>query len=279
MTTLAGHSSSIETVPGNILFRHSWPIDNAKAHVLISHGYGEHCLRYDHVARRLNDQGYSVYSFDHRGHGQSPGRLGQVQSFDAVIDDMTIVVDTVRSEIDDKPFFIWGHSMGGLITSAYVVRHQPKLTGLVLTSPGIKSDGNVSPILIALSGFISTFLPWLPVHVLDPNAISRDQTEVDMYINDPKVYHGKILARTGNGMVTTINEVESKLGTITLPFITLHGTQDKLVNHAASELLFEKAASQDKTIKLYDGGYHELFNDTCKEEFFADLLEWLNARC
>jgi alpha-beta hydrolase superfamily lysophospholipase len=247
--------------------------------MLIVHGYGEHCLRYDHVARRLNDQGYSVYSYDHRGHGQSPGTLGQVPSFDALIDDMKVMFDLVKAEAGDKPFFVWGHSMGGLITSAFTVRHQPDVAGLVLTSPSVKSDGNVSPFLIAMSGFIATFLPWLPVHELDPNGISRVQEEVDMYVADPKVYHGKILARTGNGMMNTIKEVESKLDTITQPFIAMHGTQDSLVHHSASELLFEKASSEDKQLKLYDGAYHELFNDTCKEEFFADLFEWLNARC
>ena len=100
-----------------------------------------------------------------------------------------------------------------------------------------------------------------------------------MYVNDPKVYHGKILARTGNAMVNTIQYIETNLDKISLPFIAMHGTKDGLVNHAASELLYEKASSEDKTLKLYDGGYHELFNDVCKEEFFSDFFDWLNARC
>lgn len=279
MSTALGKSSTIEVGGGVALFRHSWLVSDPKATVLIVHGYGEHCTRYYPVARRLNGQGYSVYSYDHRGHGRSPGKLGQIPSFDAVIDDLKVVVDSVRGEIGDQPLFIWGHSMGGLITSAFVVRSQPEVKGLVLTSPGIKSDGNVSPVLIALSGLISTFLPWMPVLALDPKAISRVQKEVDKYVNDPMVYHGKILARTGNGMMKIINEVESKLDTITLPFIAMHGTKDGLVHHSASELLMEKASSEDKTLKLYEGGYHELFNDECREEFFSDLLEWLNARC
>ncbi|MFP6615955.1 MAG: alpha/beta hydrolase [Candidatus Hydrogenedentota bacterium] len=279
MSPALGESSTIEVGGGVALFRHFWLISDPKAHVLIVHGYGEHCTRYYPVARRLNDRGYSVYSYDHRGHGRSPGKLGHVPSFDAVIDDLKVVFDSVQGGIGDEPLFIWGHSMGGLITTAFTVRNQPEVEGLVLTSPGVKSDGNVSPVLIAMSGLIAAFLPWMPVHALDANGISRVQKEVDKYVNDPMVYHGKILARTGNGMMNTIKEVESKLGTITLPFIARHGTEDSLVHHSASELLFEKASSEDKTLKLYDGGYHELFNDECKEEFFSDLLGWLNARC
>ncbi|MFP6581678.1 MAG: alpha/beta hydrolase [Candidatus Hydrogenedentota bacterium] len=271
---------SLEVGADMSLFRKSWPLHAPKANVLIVHGYAEYCERYDHVAERLNEHGYAVYSYDQRGHGNSPGTLGQIPSFDALTDDLAKVLNTLQDEVDEHlPFFIWGHSMGGLVTSACTIRHQPDITGLVLTSPGVKADETVSPVLKALSGIIAAVLPKVPVHALDPTGISRDEVEVKKYIEDPLVYHGKILAQTGNQLVKTIDFVEANYGKITVPTLIMHGTEDRLVNVIASEALHAGMSSSDKTLKIYDGGYHELFNDIIREEFFTDLFAWLDAHC
>lgn len=272
-------SGTIDVEPGITLTRASWPVHDARANILIVHGYAEYGYRYQRVAERLNERGYGVYAYDHRGHGKSPGTLGQIPSFNALIEDLAKMVEAVRSEIDpQKPLFIWGHSMGGLVTSAYTIRHQPDVAGIVLTSPGVKSDDSVSAVLKLLAPIIAKVLPKMPVHELDPNGISRDEHEVKLYVEDPLVYHGKILAQTGHQLVETIKFVESNFHKIDIPVYVLHGTKDRLVSSRAGEAIYEGMSSSDKTLKLYDGGYHELFNDTIRDEFYEDLFFWLDAR-
>ena len=275
-----GTTATITVADGVELFRRSWPLPNAKANILIVHGYAEHCDRYEDAARRFNERGYGVYAYDHRGHGNSPGKLGQIPSFDALIDDLKLVVDAVRGEVNPAaPLFIWGHSMGGLVSTAFILRNQPDCTGIILTGPGVKSDENVSPFLKAIAGFLARFLPFLPVHTLDPTGVSRDQAEVDKYISDPRVYHGKILARTGHQLMKTIDFVEANFADFDLPVYILHGTKDRLVHYRAGEDMYAKIASTDKKLNLWEDAYHELHNDTIRDDFYAEILAWMDERC
>jgi len=263
---------------GARLFQQSWVVDNPKARVLIVHGYGEHSGRYAHVAERLNRAGYSVYAYDHRGHGKSPGHMGHIPNFDRLIADLDELSKTLFREEAQLPWFVFGHSLGGLVTASWVVRHKPSVRGLVLTNAGVKADDNVAPMLRKVAGLMARLAPHFVVHKLPLDGLSRKPEEVEKYKADPLVYHGNIGARTGYEMMRTIDALQARMGEITLPFIVIHGTADRLVPYAASQLLHDRAASTDKTLRLFEGGYHELFNDTCADEFFDVMLGWLNAR-
>lgn len=262
---------------GARLFTQSWIVESPRARILIVHGYGEHSGRYAHVAERLNREGYAVYAYDHRGHGKSPGRMGHIPSFDRLIADLNEYSARLFAE-NPGTWFVFGHSLGGLVTASWVVRHRPNLRGLILTNAGVKADDNVAPLLRKVAAIAARLAPHMVVHKLPIDGLSRRKEVVEAYKNDPLVYHGNIGARTGYEMMRTIEWIQPKLSEITLPLFTAHGTEDKLVPCAATVMLHERAASADKTTKLFEGGQHELFNDTCAEEFFADIIAWLNAR-
>lgn len=263
---------------GARLHQQRWTPAQIKGHVLIAHGYGEHSGRYGHVAERLNREGYAVYAYDQRGHGKSPGRMGHIPSFDRIITDLDEISKNLFRQSPAGPWFVFGHSLGGLVTASWVVRHQPSVRGLVLTNAGVKADDTVAPLLRKMAGVVARIAPHLVVHTLPIEGLSRDPEVVARYKADPLVYHGSIGAHTGHEMMRAIDALQPRFGEIVLPFIAMHGTADRLVPYAATTMLYEKAGSKDKTLKLFEGGYHELFNDLCAEEFFTVLLGWLRAR-
>ena len=257
------------------LYERHWPVDNPKANIVITHGFGEHCARYDHVAARFNQAGFSVYSYDLRGHGNSPGKMGTVNSFVDLAGDLDAYLTHLSPRLEGRPLFLYGHSMGGLVLANYTIHNAPQVAGLIFSAAGVKADESVSPLLQKVSGIMSAVLPGVPVHELDVTGISRVQEEVDKYVNDPLVYHGKINARTGHQMLTTMKYVEANMDKITQPFLAVHGKEDRVVKCDASEMLNEKAASSDKTLKLYDDGYHELHNDLLKDEVLDLYVDWI----
>ena len=268
-------TDTFEATNGVLLYERRWLVPDPEASIVIIHGYGEHCERYDHVAERMNAEGYSVYAYDHRGHGESPGKMGYIPSFKLLIDDLDAYLCHLHGSIQNTPTILFGHSMGGLILTEYAIAYKPDVAGLVFSSPGVKPDENVAPLLQKISGIMASICPILPVHFLDPAGISRVESEVKKYASDPKVYHGKILARTGHELLETMKHASSNLGEINLPLLLLHGTDDPFVSVDSSQLMFEKTSSIDKTLKLYEGDYHEVFNDHSRERFLSDLLEWI----
>jgi len=259
------------------LFERSWSVPSPKACVLIVHGYGEHCTRYGHVAERFNEEGFSVFAYDQRSHGESPGKKGTVSSIELLSDDLAEFLENVRGRVGDTPVFIFGHSMGGLVLALFAIRHTPEIRGLLFSSAALES-AKISRILRLASSILARFLPEFPVRELDVTGLSRIPEVVNRYTSDPLVYHGKIGARTGRAMMKAIDFVGEHFEDIVLPFIAQHGTGDRIVPPAASELLFERAASKDKFLKLYDGAYHEVFNDLGSETFLNDSMDWIKAR-
>jgi acylglycerol lipase len=259
-------------------FEIAWVPEAAlRGHVVLVHGYAEHCKRYAHVARHLNALGFAVHSYDQRGHGQSPGKRGFIGSFDVLLGDLDTYLAHIQARLAGAPVFLMGHSMGGLVSTRFVQTRTVPFRGLVVSSP-LLAIGDVSPVLIALAGLLGKLTPTLPVLALDAKAISRDTREVAAYESDPLVYHGKILARTGAELNAAIKAAQAAFAAITLPLLAFHGTADQLAPVAGSRLLHAGAASKDKSLREYDGGYHELLNEAEREVVLTALGDWLLAR-
>jgi acylglycerol lipase len=261
---------------GGSVYWQAWSPPKAKAVVVISHGLAEHSGRYTHVAERLNDAGYAVYALDHRGHGKTDGTPGNIDRFAYVRGDLDTLLTQARGEHPGLPVFLLGHSFGGLVALDYLVaRGESGLTGLVLSSAavdpsvGTALERRVAPVLSALA-------PNLGIVPLDATAVSRDPAEVKKYVEDPLNYHGKIRARTGAESLAAVARVGSGLGTVTLPVLVFHGTEDRLVSPSGSKMIAERIASSDKTLKLYDGLFHETFNEPEKDAVLDDLVIWLD---
>ena len=183
----------------------------------------------------------------------------------------------VRSKYPDTRIFIVGHSVGGTIATVFAVHHQDEFDGLILSAATLKVGASVSPGLIIIARALSLLLPKMGLDVIDASALSQDKAVVDAYVNDPLVYRGKIRARLGAELIKAIQTLPGQMPKIGLPILIMHGTADRLSDPNGSEILYERVGSRDKTLKRYDGFYHEIFNEPGREQVFADMGSWVEA--
>lgn len=279
-TALRHATSSLQTYDGLRLFRQRWgPMSEARGAVLLVHGYAEHSGRYRHVAERLGREGLAVYAYDQRGYGRSEGRRAFVRAFDQYVVDLHDVWQRVRAEASaGRPLFLMGHSMGGLVCALYVLDHGARPAGLVLSSPAVRVDPDVSPWLQKAARLVSLLAPRLPTAPVKEGTLSRDPEVVAATQADPLNYHGRTLARTGAELLRAGRRVEQNAARLTLPLLVFHGTGDRLIDPSGSQVLYHKATSPDKTLRLYDGYFHETMNDLGRARVLDELAAWLGRR-
>ena len=261
----------------NLYWRCWLPDGQVKAIILVAHGLGEHIARYNNLVNHLVPRGYAVYGLDHQGHGKSEGTRVFVDRFQAYLYDLKTLFDMVRKDNPGKKIILYGHSMGGLIAAAYALQHQAEIDGLVASAPALKPGESITPATIALARILSAVAPKLGVQALDSTFLSHDKAVVEAYDKDPLVYRGKITARLGSELFSAMSKVEAQMPSITLPLLILQGSDDKLANQDGAKTLYEKAGSKDKTLKIYDGFYHEVHNEPGNAKVFADLDAWLDS--
>jgi len=262
----------------NLYYRGFLPDGRARAGLLVVHGLAEHSGRYTNVVDYFVPGGFAVYAFDQRGHGQSEGLRGYVEKFSHYTDDLNLFVEMLRAKHAENKLFIIGHSVGGLIALAYSLHHQGKCDGLILSSTTIKPGNSLSPVKIMLARLLSLVAPRMGVDVIDASAISREQAVVDAYVNDPLVYRGKIRARLGDELIGAMGMLSNRMPEINTPVLIMSGTADRLSDPEGSRMLNERIGSRDKTLKLYGGFYHEIFNEPGREQVFNNMNGWLAAR-
>ena len=262
---------------GRRIFTQSWlPEGSPRDQVVIAHGYAEHSGRYDAVARFLTARGFAVHALDHHGHGRSEGARAVIERFAQADADIDTLVDRVRADSGLATVKLIGHSMGGSLALNYALGHQEKLSGLVLSGPAI--GGKMARVTRWLLAVISTFAPQRGTIALDGNAVSRDPAVVAAYIADPLVFRGKVPARTAYEMFKAIHSYPARVGSLTVPCLLMHGEADTLVSAKLAAPVFDGIASPDKTVRLWPGLFHEIFNEPEREEVLGLTAEWLEAR-
>ncbi len=259
------------------LFTQSWRPASPRGAVVLAHGYAEHSARYAALAYFLAGHSFAVHAIDHRGHGKSAGERANVTVFRAYVNDLERFVEQVRQEQPELPYFLLGHSVGALVASQFALERPHLLAGLILSSPYLKNAASVSPILLRLSGLVSRLLPSLPTVKLDTRLLSRDPEAVSAYTSDPLVYTGGAKARLGSEMLKAGADVLARAGDLQPPLLIVHGLADGVADPEGSRLLYERSGSADKMLKLYEGGYHELFNDLERVQVMDDVLAWLET--
>jgi len=268
---------NVQSKEGFSLHATVFPATSPKAEVVLLHGFAEHSGRYARVIEAFNTAGITVLTYDHRGHGKSGGPRSSISSFDEYIDDLSIVIKNHRNH--SLPGFIMGHSMGSLIAATWLTRHQDhNFRGFVSSSGALKVSDHISPFLQSISGLLAAIVPTLPTIRLEAAAISRDQSVVNAYENDPLVWRKGVRARLGHELLQASKQIQERCSSISLPILILHGTADRLTDPKGSQLLMEKAASSDKQLIMSDGGYHELHNDPGKEEIMQQIVDWMSQR-
>ncbi|MDY7019044.1 MAG: alpha/beta hydrolase [Chloroflexota bacterium] len=263
------------------LYYQRWlPEKDPEAVLLIVHGVCEHSGRYTNLVDYFVPKGYAVCSFDHRGHGKSEGLQGYVERFLDYVIDLKTFFDIVCGEHSDIKILLVGHSMGGTIATAYAVHHQHELAGLILSGAHLKagSSSPASPTAAVMARVLSSVLPKVGGPVLDASAISQDEAVVDAYVNDPLVYHGRLRVRLGAELNKTMQKLPSQVVEINLPILIMHGTADHIADPKGSQMLYERVGSKDKTLKLYERFYHNIFDEPGHKQVFADMETWLATR-
>lgn len=269
---------SFKTKNGANLYYQNWqPESEPKAILLVVHGLAEHCGRYMNVVNHFVPLGYAVYGLDHLGHGKSDGTRVYVDRLSDYTEPLKTYFDMITGWHPGKPVFLLGHSMGGLIASYYLLDHQDDFKGAVISAPAVKVSDSISPVTIFMGKLLSNITPKAGLLALDASGVSSDPQVVSAYVNDPLVYTGKTTARLAAEMLGGMQRVTAEAGNIRLPVLVVQGSADKLVDPEGAKMLYEKASSSDKTLKIYDGFYHEVFNEPGRAQVLKDVEDWLAA--
>lgn len=260
------------------LYRQAWlPEEPPRGNILLVHGLGEHSGRYEYVAAHCTSRGFAVHAVDHYGHGHSEGMPGHVERFSVYLDGLRALRDDVRGNGSELPLFLLGHSMGGLIAAAFLREDEDSFRACVLSGPALRSDAEPSALAMAVVRLISFLAPTAPLIGLDPGGVSRDPAVVAAYVKDPLVHHGKATARLVAELSSAMRATLAAAPDIKLPLLIMHGEADRLTSPAGSRAFFEAAGSADKTLRLYPGLYHEIFNEPERDQVLGDMSDWLET--
>lgn len=275
----AQHEGTFVADDGLRFFERWWsPAGAPKAAIAIVHGYAEHSGRYDYAGRFLAERGYAVDAFDLRGHGHSAGARVLVRSNGEYLADLDVFLARTGERHPEAPLFLLGHSMGGAIVTLAVLRGLKGVAGVVLSGPSLRARQATPRLVQELLLLVARLAPGLRLGKLDAADVSRDPEVVARYDSDPLVYRGRMPLGTLAAMVRAGREITRRMEEFSLPVLLMHGSADNLTHPDGSRELYERASAADKTLKLYDGLYHEILNEPEKDQVLADLAAWLDSR-
>jgi len=260
----------------NIFFRSWRPEGKTRGVVVIVHGFNSHSGHYMWVAEQLVASGLTVYALDLRGRGKSDGERFYVEKFADYVADVASFVTLVKSREPGLPVFVLGHSAGGVISCVYALEHQAEIAGLICESFAFQVPA--PEFALAVLKGLSHVAPHAHVLKLPNEGFSRDPRVVQALNDDPLIAHEVQPTLTVAAMVRADERLKKEFPLITLPVLILHGTQDKVTRPGGSQLFYDTAGSTDKTLKLYEGHFHDLLNDVGKEGVMADITGWIRAR-
>lgn len=268
---------TFEGAGGLKIFVRSWrPADAPRAIVVISHGFNSHSGQYAWVAEQLTAKGLAVYAHDYRGRGRSEGERFHVEHIDEYVGDLVQAVAIAKARDPGLKVYVLGHSAGGVIASTYALDHQADIAGLICESFAFRVPA--PDIALQVIKGVSHVAPDIPILKLKNVDFSRDPAVVKAMNEDPLIHDETQPSITVAALQRADERLTKEIPTITLPVLILHGTQDKATLPKGSQFFYDHAGSADKTLKLYEGHYHDLLADLGKEEVLGDIASWIEAR-
>jgi alpha-beta hydrolase superfamily lysophospholipase len=277
LSAITASDGKFESAGGLQMFFRSWrPATQPRGVVVIVPGFNSHSGYYGWAAEQLVAGGLSVYAVDLRGRGRSDGERFYVEKFSDYVSDVANMVALAKSREPDLPLFLLGHSAGGVVACIYTLDHQAELAGLVCES--FAHQVPAPDFALAVFKGLSHLAPHAHVLHLKNEDFSRDPKVVEAMNADPLIAHETQPTQTLAEMVRADERLKNEFNRITLPVLILHGTYDRATKPSGSQLFYETAASTDKTLKLYEGHFHDLLNDVDKEIVMGDIKAWLDAR-
>jgi len=277
MAEISYQELQLKSADGTELFAREWrPNDSPKAWIAFSHGQSEHSGRYDTLSRVLAEAGYALVMADLHGHGQSGGKRGHVDRFSQYTDDLLAMIEYCRQQ-DPAALFMGGHSLGGLNAARVAVENPEGVRGLILSGAALRMGFEPPGWKVAMGKFMAHVLPRLTMgNEIDVKDLTHDEEIVERQRNDP-YNHGVISAKAFVEFLKAQETVFEKADMAKMAMLVMHGDHDKLAAVSGSEEFHRLAGSQAKTLKIYEGFYHDIFNELDKERVFNDLIEWLDS--
>ena len=270
------HEERLDVGEGLTIFVRSWrPEASARGVVVIVPGFNSHSGYYGWAAEQLVADGLSVYAVDLRGRGQSDGERFYVDRFADYVTDVSAIVSLAKSREPGLPTFLLGHSAGGVVACLYALDYPGELTGFICES--FAHEIPAPDFALAVFKGISHVAPHAHILHLKNEIFSRDPKAVQAMDSDPLIAHETQPTKTLAEMVRADERLRKEFPSITLPVLILHGTADQATKPSGSQHFYDLAGSKDKTLKLYDGHFHDLLNDIDKDVVMADIKTWIAA--
>jgi alpha-beta hydrolase superfamily lysophospholipase len=249
-----------------------WPENPPLSVVILVHGLGDHSARLDPVARRLNQAGIAVASYDQRGHGLTGGKL---PSFQVLAQDIDAFVEHVRP-LSDSPRFLYGISLGGGLVLEHALRSNlgRGIHGVIASSPLLRPGFQPPAWKLRIARYLHDWWPSFTLPSgLDPEALSRDPVAVEAYRNDPLV-HPRVSAALGLSMLRAGEESLQHAAALRLPVLLMHGTQDRITSPEASQEFALRSGGACE-LRLWEGAFHDLHFETNREEVLQTVCDWI----
>ena len=273
-STIVG-TGSLSSADGTKLAYRAWPRAGADATFAVVHGLGEHSGRYARFAEAMAGHGMSTYALDLRGHGESGGQRGHVDSWSQWTDDVSVFVSHVEHLVGGEVVPL-GHSFGGAaLLSTVLAGKLPSSKRFAVSSPALKLKLQAPAWKTAVAPFASKIVPRLAMdNEVDPGAVSRIPEVVAAYRADPLV-HSRISSRMYTEWQNATVDILARAAQIKTPFLILAGTADPLIDPEGSRRLHELTPSLSQ-LHMLEGRYHEPFNDLGSDEVFLLVADWVH---
>jgi alpha-beta hydrolase superfamily lysophospholipase len=264
----------------NCLQGYAWaPAESApRAVLVVVHGLGDHARRYGALAQALNAQGVAVLAQDHRGHAGSGGARQRIDSVEQGAADVELALREAARRWPGVRLVLHGHSFGGLLVTHVAATTAQSLAGVVVSSAALQRPAGVSDGQVAVVRAISALAPSLGLDPLDPAKVVREPAAQAALAADPLIAREKLPARTIAALLTGVDTVQPKLATVRQPLLVLHGGADTLTPPAGSRVLHERAASAEKTLRIYDAARHDLLHEPEAGAVTQEILAFVMQR-
>jgi len=268
---------SFSSADGLKIFTRSWrPANAPRAIMVINHGVNSHSGQYLWAGEQFAAAGFAVHAIDMRGRGRSEGRRFTIRDVAEHVGDLAQLIAIAKARDPGLKVFLLGHSAGGVVACSYCLDHQEELAGLICESFAyrVPAPGFLLSIIKGLSGLV----PHLPVLKLKNEDFSRDPAVVRALNADPLTRGEVQPVGTVAALLRAGDRMTREFGRIALPVFIVHGTADKATMPEGSRFFHAQAGAADKSLRLYEGHFHDLLADVGKEIVMADMIGWIDAR-